>query len=288
MEEKRSYYPNVKQAIVLTLVCILLQFLYGGLIGFVYGFRAGLTGEEYIFDPANNTLQYIIVYILGSVIVLGGLSYYITRKKDISLSAIKGNSGKEGILYLYVLLLMAGLTIIVSEVSNLFELFVAKSDFFTGVMEGLLGQNIILVFIVMCVVAPVFEEILFRGIILRGLLKNIKPWPAILVSSLLFAIFHLNIWQGISSFLFGIFMGWVLYRTGSLYLVIFSHFVINFMAFLASQNVINVPGYTYPSETGFQPLWFNLIGLILVIAGIALIKQKSDNNIEINTTVLDQ
>ena len=288
MEEKRSYYPNVKQAIVLTLVCILLQFLYGGLIGFVYGFRAGLTGEEYIFDPANNTLQYIIVYILGSVIVLGGLSYYITRKKDISLSAIKGNSGKEGILYLYVLLLMAGLTIIVSEVSNLFELFVAKSDFFTGVMEGLLGQNIILVFIVMCVVAPVFEEILFRGIILRGLLKNIKPWPAILVSSLLFAIFHLNIWQGISSFLFGIFMGWVLYRTGSLYLVIFSHFVINFMAFLASRNVINVPGYTYPSETGFQPLWFTLIGLILVIAGIALIKQKSDNNIEINTTVLDQ
>ena len=32
----------------------------------------------------------------------------------------------------------------------------------------MLGQNIILVFIVMCVVAPVFEEILFRGIISAG------------------------------------------------------------------------------------------------------------------------
>jgi len=116
-----------------------------------------------------------LVYILGSILVLGGLSFRASKKKGVSLADIKGNSGNEGILYLHVFFLMAGLSVLVSELDNILQTFVNKSDWYLGLMEGLGGQNVILVFLATCVVAPVFEELFFRGLILRGLLKNIKP-----------------------------------------------------------------------------------------------------------------
>lgn len=288
MEEKNTFYPNVWQSIGLTALGFLFTLLYGALIGFIYGFIAGFRGTEFVFDPANNFLQYFLTYILGSILVLGGLSFRASKKKGVSLADIKGNSGNEGILYLHVFLLMAGLSVLVSELDNILQTFVNKSDWYLGLMEGLGGQNVILVFLATCVVAPVFEELFFRGLILRGLLKNIKPWLAILLSAFLFAVFHFNIWQGLGAFILGIMMGWVLYKTGSLYLAIFAHFVNNFIVLLGGQNIINIPGYTQPSATGFQPFWFNIIGLVLFVAGLVLIRNKSDNSIDISSPVVDQ
>ncbi|MFA9290581.1 MAG: lysostaphin resistance A-like protein, partial [Solirubrobacteraceae bacterium] len=58
-----------------------------------------------------------------------------------------------------------------------------------------------------CVFAPIFEEILFRGIILKGLLNNRKkPIFAIIFTSLLFGLVHGNPWQFIGAFTLGIIM----------------------------------------------------------------------------------
>lgn len=90
-------------------------------------------------------------------------------------------------------------------------------------MEGPLWVTLLSV----SVFAPLFEEWLCRGMILRGLLQKMKPIWAIVISAAIFALIHLNPWQAIPAFVFGILFGYVYYRTGSLKLTMLMHFVNN-------------------------------------------------------------
>src|SRR5690606_2391171 len=79
-------------------------------------------------------------------------------------------------------------------------------------------------FITVCIMAPIFEEILFRGILLRGLLQNkTNPVLAIVLSSILFGLAHMNPWQFLGAGLLGALFGFVYYRTKSLWMCIFLH-----------------------------------------------------------------
>jgi len=64
--------------------------------------------------------------------------------------------------------------------------------------------------------APLAEEIVFRGAVLRSLLDKQRPWVAIAISALLFAVAHLNPAQMPHAFMVGLLLGWMYYRTGSI------------------------------------------------------------------------
>lgn len=83
--------------------------------------------------------------------------------------------------------------------------------------------------------APLFEEWLCRGLVLRGLLGKMNPAGAICVSAAFFAILHMNPWQAIPAFILGLLFGYVYYRTGSLKLTMLMHCVNNTMATLFSR-----------------------------------------------------
>jgi membrane protease YdiL (CAAX protease family) len=68
----------------------------------------------------------------------------------------------------------------------------------------------------MCLLAPVLEEMLFRGIILRAFLHQYDRRKAILASALIFGAAHLNIYQFVIAFGLGLVLGWLYERTQSL------------------------------------------------------------------------
>ena len=68
-----------------------------------------------------------------------------------------------------------------------------------------------------CIFGPIVEEIGFRGLVLDGLLKTrCRPWLAILISALLFALLHGLGANFVTALLFGILAGWLYWRTGSI------------------------------------------------------------------------
>jgi hypothetical protein len=83
------------------------------------------------------------------------------------------------------------------------------------------------------VLAPVVEELIFRGVIFSGFKKNFRPIWAVILSALLFALFHLNPWQLGPTFLLGLLLGFVRLRTGSLLAAIFTHALHNGMIFFS-------------------------------------------------------
>lgn len=96
-------------------------------------------------------------------------------------------------------------------------------------MARLTSGNFFLNFLMVSIFAPVCEEWLCRGMVLRGLLRNsrVKPGWAIVISAAFFALIHLNPWQAIPAFLMGCLFGYVYYKTGSLKLTMLMHFANN-------------------------------------------------------------
>ena len=81
--------------------------------------------------------------------------------------------------------------------------------------------------------APLAEELVFRGAILRSLLRWTKqPWVAIAISAIFFAAAHLNPAQLPHAFLVGLLLGWMFYRTDSIVPCVVYHWVNNTVAYV--------------------------------------------------------
>ncbi len=82
--------------------------------------------------------------------------------------------------------------------------------------------------------APVAEEIVYRGAILRALIDKwpLRPGIAIIVSALIFSFSHLNPAQMPHAFIAGLLLGWMCWRTDSIVPGVVLHWVNNTIAFV--------------------------------------------------------
>lgn len=87
-----------------------------------------------------------------------------------------------------------------------------------------------------CIFAPVVEELIFRGAVLRALMEGFgntkNHWLPIFISALLFALIHINPAQMPHAFLLGLLLGWMYVRTGSIIPGIMVHWVNNTVAYV--------------------------------------------------------
>ncbi len=117
------------------------------------------------------------------------------------------------------------------------------------------------------VVAPLFEEFLFRGIIMNEFLKIMRPWAAIGLQGILFGIIHGVLFQSIFAAVMGIFIGIVYFRTKSLKTAVVCHSVFNLSS---SLTVIEMD-----FRTGIV---LAVIGVILVAFSLTYIIQNCKRN----------
>ena len=84
-----------------------------------------------------------------------------------------------------------------------------------------------------CLAAPMIEELVMRGAVLRALLawKPEKRWAMIVVSALLFALIHMNPAQMPHAFVMGLLLGWMFERTNSIVPGVAFHWANNTVAY---------------------------------------------------------
>lgn len=144
-------------------------------------------------------------------------------------------------------------------------------DALNSATTGNLWTNLLCV----SVMAPLFEEWLCRGMILRGLLnhrsddgRRMSPAAAIIISALFFGLIHANPWQAIPAFALGCLMGWVYYRTGSLKLTMLMHCVNNTFSVLMSRVDAFQDAENWPDVIGWKMYWivFSACVLLLILS----------------------
>lgn len=195
-------------------------------------------------------------------IVLSGTLFFLLLRKASSKEAFNLLFTGQELLWLYILLPVLVL-------ANLIVLSLLKFLYLPDITETSfreLARQPFLAFFMLCVVAPVLEELTFRGIILKGLLRNYSPWKAIGQSALLFGLIHMNPAQIAAAGFIGLLLGWLYYRTRSLWLCIAAHALNNLVALLGATNSslrdIETAKQLFGSNAGY--------GLALVISALIM------------------
>ena len=129
--------------------------------------------------------------------------------------------------YLLIFPMMFGMMLVgefvTSQIPTTGPFFGDFYKFFEGLMSNLVDDQAVMV-ITAVIMAPIFEEIIFRGIMQKGMMNNgVEPWKAILLSSILFGLIHGNPWQFVGATLLGCVLGLVYYKTKSLLLPMLLH-----------------------------------------------------------------
>lgn len=127
-------------------------------------------------------------------------------------------------------------------------------------------------------IAPFFEELLMRAVLLQGLLQRYDEKVSIFVSAGLFAALHLSPPQMVVTLFGGLVAGWLFVKTRSLWVVVIEHFCHNFFNNLIRSGLHNFPRTSAQVDSLFDPAdysgpggWMKtLLVACLVMAMIAI------------------
>ena len=112
--------------------------------------------------------------------------------------------------------------------------------------------------------APLSEEIVLRGAILKELLKKFSPWVAIAISAVFFALIHFNPAQMPHAFLIGLLLGWMYWRTGSILPGVAYHWANNSIAYIF-YNIYPNPDLKLVDVMGSEQHVMMAVGFSLLI-----------------------
>ncbi len=119
-------------------------------------------------------------------------------------------------------------------------------------------------YIIVGILAPISEEIVFRGAILRKLLemKN-HTWAAIVLSAALFGVIHGNLAQFTHAFIIGLLLGWLYIRTRSILPCLLIHWVNNTIA------VAVVRCFPESADAHLADLFSNNLPLLYILIAVS-------------------
>lgn len=139
---------------------------------------------------------------------------------------------------------------------------------FSEVSEALYSPPVWLQLLAMVLVIPVAEELVFRALGFARIRDTRGFWFAAVFSSLLFAVFHGNVVQGLYAFVLGLCMCWIYERTGSILSTILFHQSAN----LVSVALTNLEFYGIFKSTG-SFIIMTLAGIVIWISSYRLLKK---------------
>ncbi|MGL4331723.1 MAG: lysostaphin resistance A-like protein [Bacteroidales bacterium] len=123
------------------------------------------------------------------------------------------------------------------------------------------------------IISPVFEELIYRGIILDTLLKKRKRWTAIFIAAFIYGFIHLNPYQFCSVFLLSLFIGWIYSYTKSISICVLIHCVVNtseaIISFIKSPEGMAKDLITTSIDWSSRiTLFFTVIALVIAVFAI--------------------
>ena len=136
-------------------------------------------------------------------------------------------------------------------------------------------QSSVLGLLCITLLGPVMEELLFRGAVTKVLLGTFRPSTAILLSGLMFGIFHINPAQVVAASLSGIFLAWLYYRTRSLIPGILIHVLNNTLSVYLDKTYPDVDTLSELQGESVYPFCLAAATLLLTLSLLLLNRYKA-------------
>lgn len=208
-----------------------------------------------------------LVTTIAAVITLG-IFFLVLRNKEQNLLQRCNFKKISGCDIGKIILMAISITMFSCSVVYLTA---SKFESYDKVSESLSSAHgSILAMVSVVILIPMFEEILFRGLIFNELRKNINIYVAIIIQAIIFAVFHGNLLQGIYTFILGVILSLLYMWTKSLWANILCHIVYNLFGTIIVPVLLY---FTHSFVYGYMAI--GLIGTSIVLINMFKKHKKS-------------
>jgi len=221
-KRQTRYYPTFWAAVHLVVLYTFIQTL----VDFPLALYDYYHGTDWLYEPWVK----VPVFFGSTLFIL----YWGYRKTGLKVGSVFPFKLFNIFVIPGLLLMLAALQISLGKINAAFETLLPPPGWFIEMFSRLFDSDLGVWggILRVVIIAPIVEELIFRGLIMRGFIRNYPKALAIFYTALLFALFHLNPWQFPATFLLGLILGWIRIRTGSILAAITGHAMHNGLVFL--------------------------------------------------------
>ena len=248
-------FPTVGDCFALLGIVLGVQVLVGGLLSLVAGFAG--------FDPRTADPQALgryncLLYLTAMSLGLAGVLLYCRRRGAAGHLVGWSTARLHPLLLLWSCVLLFAVSIVIEPLLRLLP------DYTPAVGRGPWA------FVMAVLLAPLFEELLCRGVVLGALRTRYGVVAAWLGSSLFFGVLHLVPVSVVNACIIGLILGYVYLATGSIWASVLLHAVNNAAAYalltLAGEQRLLI------DWIGSRTLYGVLYAAALAVAGVSVWK----------------
>jgi len=202
------HYPNIFQTSILVLLLIITHWLL-----------------KRIIPPLDQeNLRELLMSVIKVIILTGGL-YILSKQEKINKKNFTIKPLNSSLLFISIAM---GVLIVFNPLIVSISLF--SQDQVNNIVTSIADKPVdVFVFLNLVVFIPIFEELLFRGLILSGLKNSYNIIIALIISSVIFGLFHVDI---LGAFIFGLWLGWIYLKTNNILLCVLVHSACNAISFI--------------------------------------------------------
>ena len=260
---------NIRTAFGIVILSLLLAILVG----------AGLVALFTKILPNLNSSRISLLSMSISTVIIGLPVIIYLRRKELSISEHLRINKISSNTFISIVIISIGFIIIIDELDRIVYTLFGAPEYLQDLVEQLKITSIysgIIIIVTTAIVAPIVEEMLFRGYLQKVLEDS---WgditKAILVTSLFFALIHLNPYWIVQIYILGMLLGYLSWRTNSILPGIILHGLNNGFA-VALNNAETVFNRYYNWHEHVNPIWI-FIAIILIIFGFKMLNKDLEN-----------
>lgn len=278
--EQKNILKSILQAALYVSTFIVIQTTFQLLSILIYSFLKGISFSVIAAGLSNGKFSEVLI-ISNLLFSIAAILLFV-KLKWTPISRTYLQSKPWGVFF-WAAMLSIGFILPAEFIYERIQLEMSDNmvELFSGIMRQPLG------YLILGILAPITEEIVFRGALLRVLLETFghqKRWIAIVISALIFAVIHGNVAQGTHAFIGGIALGWLYMRTRSVLPGIVLHWVNNSIAYITFNLLSDMSDgklidfFHGDERMMYGGLFFSLCIFIPAIFQLSMRMKRADGN----------
>ncbi len=249
-------------------IFLAVQFAASLVLGLILGLIGGTGealfgyGDGYGYAQFTETISLLAATAAAGLaaIAYGSNHLHVKPREDLEKKTFRSSWIFKGVCMTYTMSMV--MSVIVQLINLIGEFFGFAVPSTVIPDNGSVFLRIINI-VTVAILAPLFEELIFRGILCKALARYNKGF-AVVFTALIFALAHMNLDQGIPVFGMGLVFGFVYLRSNSLWVTIAMHMINNLIALIVQ----------YSSSNFIVSMIFSILVIILAIAGVFFIVKE--------------
>ncbi len=256
-KNKRGLRVLSSKFATLFFILILLLFYYLGLSWQIADLESGLI----------KTLILLVFLPTLLIIKIGRLSF----KEVLSLKFTRASN------YLLILLASIPIFILVTLLSQIINIIYPFPEQYLENFQNLYfleGRTFLYSLFIIALLPGIVEEVMFRGYFIKAFREK-GIWNSIVISAILFAILHLDIFRFVPVAILGVWMGYLLVKSGSIFLPILAHTANNSLALFIARYGEGIPGIELIVSDDMVAWWTVIPAAILFLVLLAIFEKTN-------------